>query len=74
MRDVDLLRVEMGVIWRLDERGRLPGPEDMVIGVAADGLTATVSSRVSDPLAAQLARRPASIMARGTNVEHVQDL
>ncbi|MEV1177776.1 hypothetical protein, partial [Nonomuraea sp. NPDC049784] len=51
---VDLLRVELGVIWRLDERGRLPGPEDLVIGVAADGMTAAVSGRVPDALAARL--------------------
>ncbi|MEO3803255.1 hypothetical protein [Nonomuraea sp. B1E8] len=24
--DVDLLAIEIGVIWRLDDRGRLPGP------------------------------------------------
>ncbi|WP_223167322.1 GNAT family N-acetyltransferase [Nonomuraea sp. SYSU D8015] len=54
MSDVDLLRAELGVIWRLDERGRLPGPEDMVIGVAADGMTAAVSRHVPDPLAARL--------------------
>ncbi|MEQ4716513.1 GNAT family N-acetyltransferase [Nonomuraea sp. B19D2] len=51
---VELLRVELGVIWRLDERGRLPGPEDVVIGVAADGMTAAVSGRVPDALAARL--------------------
>ncbi|MET7335289.1 GNAT family N-acetyltransferase [Nonomuraea sp. NPDC005650] len=50
----DLLAVELGVIWRLDARGRLPGPEEVVIGVAADGLTAAVSADVPDPLAARL--------------------
>ncbi|MFC5826580.1 GNAT family N-acetyltransferase [Nonomuraea insulae] len=53
-RDVDLLRIELGVIWRLDERGRLPGPEDMVFGVAADGIVAAVSAGVPDPLADRL--------------------
>ncbi|UBU16551.1 GNAT family N-acetyltransferase [Nonomuraea gerenzanensis] len=53
-RDIDLVRIELGVIWRLDERGRLPGPEDLVIGVAADGLTAAVASGVPDDLAARL--------------------
>ncbi|WP_228011255.1 GNAT family N-acetyltransferase [Nonomuraea phyllanthi] len=51
---VALLRVELGVIWRLDGRGRLPGPEDLVVGVAADGMAAAVSGRVPDPLAARL--------------------
>lgn len=54
MRDVDLLRIELGVIWRLDGRGRLPGPEDMVFGVAADGIVAAVSAGVPGPLAARL--------------------
>ncbi|MEV0379675.1 GNAT family N-acetyltransferase [Nonomuraea sp. NPDC050643] len=54
LRDVDLLRIELGVIWRLDERGRLPGPEDVVIGVAADGMTAAVSRDVPGPLADRL--------------------
>lgn len=54
MSDADLLRIELGVIWRLDERGRLPGPEDMVIGVAADGLTAAVAGHVPDALAERL--------------------
>ncbi|GAA2845238.1 hypothetical protein GCM10020220_038230 [Nonomuraea rubra] len=53
-RDIDLLRIELGVIWRLDERGRLPGPEDMVIGVAAGGLTAAVARDVPDDLAERL--------------------
>jgi Acetyltransferase (GNAT) domain len=53
-RDVDLLRIELGVIWHLDSRGRLPGPEDLVIGVASDGLTAAVSSRLPDHLADRL--------------------
>ncbi|MFB4264504.1 GNAT family N-acetyltransferase [Nonomuraea sp. GTA35] len=53
-RDVDLLQIELGVIWRLDERGRLPGPEDMVIGVAAGGMTAAVASGVPDELAERL--------------------
>lgn len=44
----------MGVIWRLDARGRLPGPEDVVIGVASDGMTAAVSSGVADALAGRL--------------------
>ncbi|MEV0820137.1 GNAT family N-acetyltransferase [Nonomuraea rubra] len=54
VRDIDLLRIELGVIWRLDERGRLPGPEDMVIGVAAGGLTAAVARDVPDDLAERL--------------------
>ncbi|TYB61012.1 GNAT family N-acetyltransferase [Nonomuraea sp. PA05] len=53
-RDIDLLRIELGVVWRLDERGRLPGPEDMVIAVASDGITAAVSSAVPDELATRL--------------------
>ncbi|WP_431909741.1 GNAT family N-acetyltransferase [Nonomuraea jabiensis] len=51
---VDLLRVEIGVIWRLDGRGRLPGPEELVIGVAADGMTAAVRADVPDPVATEL--------------------
>ncbi|MFI7135393.1 GNAT family N-acetyltransferase [Nonomuraea sp. NPDC050153] len=51
---VGLLAVELGVIWRLDSRGRLPGPEEVVIGVAADGMTAAVCADVPDPLAARL--------------------
>ncbi|MFD0478136.1 hypothetical protein ACFQ0B_65645 [Nonomuraea thailandensis] len=54
VRDIDLLRIELGVIWRLDGRGRLPGPEDMVIGVAAGGLTAAVAAGVPDDLASRL--------------------
>ncbi|SDJ15598.1 GNAT family N-acetyltransferase [Nonomuraea jiangxiensis] len=54
VRDVDLLRIETGVIWRLDDRGRLPGPEELVVGVAADGLTAAVGASVPGPLAARL--------------------
>ncbi|SEG85348.1 Acetyltransferase (GNAT) domain-containing protein [Nonomuraea solani] len=53
-RDIDLIGVELGVIWRLDERGRLPGPEDVVIGVAADGMIAAVSRDVPAPLADRL--------------------
>ncbi|NJP90794.1 GNAT family N-acetyltransferase [Nonomuraea sp. FMUSA5-5] len=53
-RDVDLLRIELGVIWRLDDRGRLPGPETMVIGAASDGLTAAVAGHVPDDLATRL--------------------
>ncbi|GAA2211090.1 GNAT family N-acetyltransferase [Nonomuraea monospora] len=53
-RDIDLLRIELGVVWRLDERGRLPGPEDMVIAVASDGITAAVASAVPDDLATRL--------------------
>ncbi|MEV4113837.1 GNAT family N-acetyltransferase [Nonomuraea sp. NPDC049695] len=53
-RDVDLLRAELGVIWRLDERGRLPGPESLVIGVAADGMTAAVAGGVPGETAARL--------------------
>ncbi|MFC4014843.1 GNAT family N-acetyltransferase [Nonomuraea purpurea] len=58
--DADLLRVEMGVIWRLDGRGRLTGsldddvPPTLVVGVAADGLAATVAADVPDDLSAQL--------------------
>ena len=61
-RDIDLLQVELGVIWRLDDRGRLPGPEDVVIGVAADGLIAAVADSVSDTLA----RRLLDLTAEGT--------
>ncbi|MBE1592505.1 GNAT family N-acetyltransferase [Nonomuraea angiospora] len=50
----DLLRIELGVVWRLDGRGRLPGPEELVIGVAADGLTAAVRADVPDPVATEL--------------------
>ncbi|GAA3697832.1 hypothetical protein GCM10022224_074780 [Nonomuraea antimicrobica] len=53
-RDSELLRIELGVIWRLDGLGRLPGPEDLVIGVAADGMVAAVASVVPDPLAGRL--------------------
>lgn len=52
--DADLLRIELGVIWQLDEQGRLPGPESMVIAVAADGLTAAVSRQLPAPLAQAL--------------------
>ncbi|MEV4798666.1 GNAT family protein [Nonomuraea sp. NPDC049421] len=45
LTDTDLLRIELGVIWRPDERGRLPGPEDMVIGVPATGPTAPAADR-----------------------------
>ncbi|MEV4472927.1 GNAT family protein [Nonomuraea sp. NPDC049504] len=41
LTDTDLLRIELGVIWRLDARGRLPGPEDMVIGVPTTGPATT---------------------------------
>ncbi|MEO3871397.1 GNAT family N-acetyltransferase [Nonomuraea sp. B12E4] len=54
LRDVDLLGIEIGVIWRLDDRDRLPGPEEMVVGVAADGMTAAVGAGVPGPLAARL--------------------
>ncbi|MET8868277.1 GNAT family protein [Nonomuraea sp. NPDC004580] len=68
LTDTDLLRIELGVIWRLDERGRLPGPEDMVIGVPATsptttgvpehlqagGLTAAVAGHLPDELAERL--------------------
>ncbi|MGR6921768.1 GNAT family N-acetyltransferase [[Actinomadura] parvosata] len=57
VHDVDLLRIELGVIWRLDQRGRLPGPETMVIGVASDGLTAAVAGHVPDDLATHLLSR-----------------
>lgn len=49
-----LLQIELGVIWRLDEQGRLPGPESMVIGVTADGLIAAVSHTLPTPLAQAL--------------------
>lgn len=52
--DADLLRIELGVIWQLDEQGRLPGPESMVIAVAADGLTAAVYRELPTPLAQAL--------------------
>jgi RimJ/RimL family protein N-acetyltransferase len=51
---VGLLRVELGVIWRLDGRGRLPGPEELVIGVAADGMTAAVRADVPGSVATRL--------------------
>ncbi|MFG1701639.1 GNAT family N-acetyltransferase [Nonomuraea sp. M3C6] len=48
LRDVDLLRIEIGVIWTLDDHGRLPGPEDVVIGVAADGMIGAVGRNVPE--------------------------
>ncbi|WP_220448723.1 GNAT family N-acetyltransferase [Nonomuraea mesophila] len=59
--DVDLLTTEIGVIWRLDGHGRLPGPEDLVMGVAADGMTAAVAHDVPGALAARLL----DLVARG---------
>ncbi|MGP3930895.1 GNAT family N-acetyltransferase [Nonomuraea sp. KM88] len=59
--DVDLLAIEIGVIWRLDDRGRLPGPEDLVVGVAADDMTAAVGPDVPGALAARLL----DLVARG---------
>ncbi|MGW4797326.1 GNAT family N-acetyltransferase [Nonomuraea sp. NPDC004297] len=53
-RDVEVIGIELGVIWRLDERGRLPGPERMVIGAAADGMVAAVAHDVPGETAAQV--------------------
>ncbi|MGN9839678.1 GNAT family N-acetyltransferase [Nonomuraea sp. H19] len=61
-RDAGLLRIEIGVIWRIDDHGRLPGPEDLVIGVAADGMTAAVGGGVPGELATRLL----GLVARGT--------
>ncbi|GAA3554137.1 hypothetical protein GCM10022419_038150 [Nonomuraea rosea] len=54
LKDLDLLRIEIGTIWALDGRGRLPGPEELVIGAAAGGLTGAVGRDVPDELAARL--------------------
>ncbi|NUR82851.1 MAG: GNAT family N-acetyltransferase [Nonomuraea sp.] len=54
---VDLLRIELSVLWGFDGEGRVTGPDDLVLGVAADGVTAAVSPAVPDGLAAALLDR-----------------
>ncbi|WP_433425378.1 GNAT family N-acetyltransferase [Microtetraspora malaysiensis] len=52
--DLELLDTETRVLWDVDARGRLPGPEALVIAVAPDGVGATVAATVPDDLAARL--------------------
>jgi RimJ/RimL family protein N-acetyltransferase len=52
--DLALLRIEMGVLWNLDVRGRIREPVDIAIGIAADGMTAAVGQHVPDDVAANV--------------------
>ncbi|MFI0424454.1 GNAT family N-acetyltransferase [Spongiactinospora sp. 9N601] len=57
--DLELLEVEMGVLWQRDHRGRLHGAEELVLAVADDGVTAAVARTVPDDLAGDLLDRVA---------------
>jgi hypothetical protein len=55
--DLSLLRIEIGVLWGLDARGRINGPIDLAVGLAADGVTAAVGRDVPDDVAATMLDR-----------------
>lgn len=55
--DLELLRIEMGVLWNLDARGRIREPIELAIGIAADGVIAAVGQHVPDGVAANLLAR-----------------
>lgn len=49
--DLELLRIETGVLWDRDNRGRIRGPVDLALGVAAEGIFAAVGQEVPDDVA-----------------------
>jgi len=55
--DLELLRIEMGVLWDFDARGRIRANVDLVIGIAAGGRVTAIGQHVSDDRAAELAAR-----------------
>ncbi|WP_052423414.1 GNAT family N-acetyltransferase [Nonomuraea candida] len=52
--DLELLEIEMRVLWPHDDHGRLQGPEELVLAVAPEGITAAVAGTVPDDLAGHL--------------------
>src|SRR5207237_5863020 len=48
--DLELLRIEIGTIWKTDRRGRITGP-DLVIASAPAGLAAGIGGDVPDGVA-----------------------
>ncbi|HEX3813063.1 MAG TPA: GNAT family N-acetyltransferase [Mycobacteriales bacterium] len=48
LTDLDLLRIEMGVLWGLDAQHRVGGPVELAVGVAPAGIIAAVGQRISD--------------------------
>ncbi|MFI7610231.1 hypothetical protein ACIBP6_03220 [Nonomuraea terrae] len=51
---LELLEIEMKVLWHQDDHGRLHGPEELVLAVATEGITAAVAHTVPDDLASHL--------------------
>jgi len=54
INDLDLLRIELGVVWQLDSRRRISGPPELVVAAAADGLAAVVSHDIPDSVVESL--------------------
>ena len=54
MSDLDLLLIELGVLWQLDSRRRISGPPELVVAAAADGLAAVVSHDIPDSVVESL--------------------
>ena len=53
-RDVDLLAMELNVLWDRDTRGRLRQAHHLVLGAAADGRVLALGEDVPDDLAGEL--------------------
>lgn len=54
LSDLDLLRIETGVLWDLDARRRVRGPVELAVAVATDGITAAVGQWVSGDVATRV--------------------
>lgn len=51
---LDLLRIEMAVLWDTDDRRRLRGPHEFVVAAAPNGITAAVALGLPDDVGDQL--------------------
>lgn len=52
--DLELLQIEITVLWEVDDQGRLRGPDELVLAAATNGITAAVAHSVPGDLAAAL--------------------
>lgn len=51
---LDLLRVEVDLLWHIDDRGRIGGPRRLVVAVADDGVQVFVGAEVPERVAERL--------------------
>jgi hypothetical protein len=62
--DFELLKTEMETFWVMDGRGRIKGPDHVVIAASASGQAVAIGSEIPDTLASDLLRTVTRLPAR----------